>query len=167
MEGRPISKRHPFIQILSCSYFLLQKPCQIIGLCSKLRDCFPPPTPPLPIPGKEILDSPLETVLSASLSHSYRVNGPLALSRGIANVTAQNKSNVGNKIIQSRFVPSALTFYFFVKVYYRPQRSWGKVIFSQASVILFTGSLPQCMLGYPIPPGAGTSRDQAWPPQTR
>ena len=24
-------------------------------------------------------------------------------------------------------------------VFYRPQRSWGKVIFSQASVILFTG----------------------------
>ena len=32
---------------------------------------------------------------------------------------------------------------------YRPQRSWGKVMFSQACVILFTGEcLPQCMLGY-------------------
>ena len=46
--------------------------------------------------------------------------------------------------------------------FYRPQRSWGKVIFSQACVILFTeGGLPQCMLGYPPdqpptpnPPGA-------------
>ena len=34
---------------------------------------------------------------------------------------------------------------------YRPQRSWGKIIFSQASVILFTwGGLPQCMLGYSL-----------------
>ena len=33
--------------------------------------------------------------------------------------------------------------------FYRPQRSWGKVMFSQACVILFTGGfLPQCMLGY-------------------
>ena len=33
--------------------------------------------------------------------------------------------------------------------FYRPKRSWGKVIFSQACVILFTGGgLPQCMLGY-------------------
>ena len=33
--------------------------------------------------------------------------------------------------------------------HYRPQRSWGKVMFSQASVILLTGGcLPQCMLGY-------------------
>ena len=38
--------------------------------------------------------------------------------------------------------------------FYRPQRSWGKVIFSQMSVILFTGKadpppppLAQCMLG--------------------
>ena len=39
--------------------------------------------------------------------------------------------------------------------YYRPQRSWGKVMFLQASVILLTGGgcLPQCMLGY-IPPGS-------------
>ena len=34
-------------------------------------------------------------------------------------------------------------------VYYRPQRSWGKVMFLQVCVILFTGGcLPQCMLGY-------------------
>ena len=45
--------------------------------------------------------------------------------------------------------------------HYRPQRSWGKVIFSQASVILFTGrGLPQCMLGYHTSP-----RDQAPPDQ--
>ena len=34
--------------------------------------------------------------------------------------------------------------------YYRPQRSWGKVIFSQASVILFTGgvcAIPACIAG--------------------
>ena len=33
---------------------------------------------------------------------------------------------------------------------YRPQRSWGKVMFSQACVILFTGGggCLQCMLGY-------------------
>ena len=32
----------------------------------------------------------------------------------------------------------------FANVYYRPQRSWGQVIFSQASVILSTvgGSVP-------------------------
>ena len=36
-----------------------------------------------------------------------------------------------------------------------PQRSWGKVIFSQASVILSTwGGLPQCMLGYHPRPGS-------------
>ena len=36
-------------------------------------------------------------------------------------------------------------------VYYRPQRSWAKVMFLQASVILLTGGgcLPQCMLGHP------------------
>ena len=36
--------------------------------------------------------------------------------------------------------------------YYRPQRSWGKVMFLQASVILLTrGGLPQYMLGYHTP----------------
>ena len=40
--------------------------------------------------------------------------------------------------------------------FYRPQRSWAKVMFLQASVILSTGGcLPQCMLGY-TPPGADT-----------
>ena len=33
--------------------------------------------------------------------------------------------------------------------FYRPQRSWAKVMFLQASVILSTGGgLPHCMLGY-------------------
>ena len=37
-------------------------------------------------------------------------------------------------------------------IYYRPQRSWAKVMFLQASVILSTGGcLPQCMLGYHPP----------------
>ena len=44
---------------------------------------------------------------------------------------------------------------------YRPQRSWGKVIFSQVCVILFTGG---CMLG--CPPGADTPpREQTLPPE--
>ena len=50
--------------------------------------------------------------------------------------------------------------------YYRPLRSWGKVIFSQASVILLTGGggLPQCMLGYHPTP---RTRDQVPPPRSR
>ena len=69
--------------------------------------------------------------------------------------------------------------------YYRPQRSWAKVIFSQACVKNSVhrggrGGLPQCMLGYPpgtrhTPPRADTTtppgtrhttppRDQAHPP---
>ena len=54
--------------------------------------------------------------------------------------------------------------------FYHPQRSWGKVIFSQASVILFTeGVLPQCMLLYHTPPTPTprirhTLQDQAHPP---
>ena len=64
--------------------------------------------------------------------------------------------------------------------FYRPQRSWGKVMFSQACVILFTGGcLPQCMLGYTPreqtppgtrhppaadPPGADTPWQQTHPP---
>ena len=38
--------------------------------------------------------------------------------------------------------------------YYRPQQSWAKVIFSQASVCPQGGCLPQCMLGY-TPPRPG------------
>ena len=37
--------------------------------------------------------------------------------------------------------------------YYRPQRSWGKVMFSQACVILFTGGLSVSVhAGIPHPP---------------
>ena len=42
-----------------------------------------------------------------------------------------------------------------ITIYYRPQRSWAKVIFSQAcvknSVHRGGGCLPQCMLGYTPP----------------
>ena len=50
---------------------------------------------------------------------------------------------------------------------YCPQRSWGKVMFPQACVILFMGGcLPQCMLGYT--PREQTSPEQTHtPPQTR
>ena len=56
--------------------------------------------------------------------------------------------------------------------YYRPQRSWAKVMFLQAPVILSTergGCLPQCKQGYhshpptpweQTPPGADTPPDQ-------
>ena len=54
--------------------------------------------------------------------------------------------------------------------YYRPQRSWGKVIFSQASVILFTGGicLSACWDTTPPPPRTrqAPSQDQV-PPGTR
>ena len=63
--------------------------------------------------------------------------------------------------------------------FYRPQRSWAKVIFSQACVknSVHGGGLPQCMLGYtppdqtprdqaPCPLGADTPPDQA-PPRSR
>ena len=47
---------------------------------------------------------------------------------------------------------------------YRPQRSWAKVMFLQASVILLTGGcLPQCMLGY-TPLGADTTPQGRHPP---
>ena len=39
-----------------------------------------------------------------------------------------------------------------LSIYYRPQRSWGKVIFSQASVILLTGEGGVCSL-VETPPG--------------
>ena len=56
--------------------------------------------------------------------------------------------------------------------FYRPQRSWAKVTFLQASVILSTeGCLPQCMLGYHTPRsrhplGADTPQGQT-PPRGR
>ena len=47
---------------------------------------------------------------------------------------------------------------------YRPQRSWGKVMFSQACVILFTGGVSASVhAGIPPPLGADTSRaDTPW-----
>ena len=42
----------------------------------------------------------------------------------------------------------------YAKYFYQPQRSWAKVMFLQASVILSMwgrGGLPQCMLGYHLP----------------
>ena len=52
---------------------------------------------------------------------------------------------------------------------YCPQHSCGKVMFSQASVILFTGGcLPQCILGYTpqagTPPWASTAPWAGTPP---
>ena len=44
-------------------------------------------------------------------------------------------------------IPHWGTEYFWIVNCYRPQRSWGKVIFSQVSVILLTGGVP--------PPGRG------------
>ena len=60
----------------------------------------------------------------------------------------------------------------FGKYYYRAQRSWAKVMFLQASVILLTGGcLPQCMLGYPLPRSRHPPRARHPPleqtPQTR
>ena len=40
---------------------------------------------------------------------------------------------------------------------YRPQRSWGKVMFSQACVILFTGGSASVHAGIPPPPGADST----------
>ena len=48
---------------------------------------------------------------------------------------------------------------------YRPQWSWAKVIFSQASVCpRGEGCLPQCMLGY-TPPGPGRPPPEQTPPE--
>ena len=45
--------------------------------------------------------------------------------------------------------------------FYRPQRSWGKVMFLHVSVILFTGGgLPQGILGYPPPEQTPPLREQ-------
>ena len=56
---------------------------------------------------------------------------------------------------------------------YRPQRSWGKVMFLQVCVILFTGGVPDQVHTPPgtryTPPGPGTHppRDQVPSPWTR
>ena len=58
------------------------------------------------------------------------------------------------------------TFCVLIIYFYRPQRSWAKVIFLQASVCPQGGGcLPQCMLGYPA--GPGTFPPGGRPPQTR
>ena len=50
--------------------------------------------------------------------------------------------------------------YRFVLLYYLPQRSWGKVIFSQASVVLFTrGGSASVHAGIPPP---GTRHPPTW-----
>ena len=56
-----------------------------------------------------------------------------------------------------------------VTVYYRPQRSWGKVIFLHVSVILFTGwgDLPHCMLEYTPPDQRQTPPRGRHTPRTR
>ena len=62
---------------------------------------------------------------------------------GVCSLRQNEELNSSNALIRlSIFSP--------LSNYYRPQRSWGKVIFSQASVILLTrGGLPQCMLVCP------------------
>ena len=52
--------------------------------------------------------------------------------------------------------------------FYRPQRSWAKVMFLQASVILLTwGCLPQCMMGSDTPtPGTRHPSGADTPPIT-
>ena len=63
-----------------------------------------------------------------------------------------------------------MAIYFIYSFYYRPQRIWGKVIFSQACVILFTGGV--CLSACwdtrpppgPDPPGPGTTPPDQTPP---
>ena len=50
------------------------------------------------------------------------------------------------------------------KHHYRPQRSWAKVIFSQACVCPQWG-LPQCMLGYTPPKSKSRPPMEADPPR--
>ena len=55
-------------------------------------------------------------------------------------------------------------------LYYRPQRSWAKVMFSQASVILSTGGSASVHAGIPSPWEQTPPRDQTpdhAPPRTR
>ena len=59
-----------------------------------------------------------------------------------------------------------------VLINYRPQRSWAKVMFLQASVILSMGGcLPQCMLGCQTPPDQAPTQEHTHPgadtPQSR
>ena len=60
---------------------------------------------------------------------------------------------------------SAIKFTFYDAAYYRPQRSWGKVIFSQASVILSTGG--STWAGTPPGTRYNPPRTRYTPPGTR
>ena len=51
-----------------------------------------------------------------------------------------------------------------ISSHYRPQRSWGKVMFSQASVILLTGAVSASVHAGIHPLGADTPREQTTPP---
>ena len=52
--------------------------------------------------------------------------------------------------------------------FYRLQRSWAKVMFLQASVILSTGGGSASVhAGIPHPPGSDTPQEQTPPPQSR
>ena len=53
-----------------------------------------------------------------------------------------------------------------LKPCYRPQRSWGKVMFSQACVILFTGGVCLSACWDTTPPGADPHQEQT-PPGSR
>ena len=67
------------------------------------------------------------------------------MSRNIPNGSAQfSGSYAGSSFILLQI---------YIKIYYRPQRSCGKVIFPQASVShsVYRGCLPQCKLGYTPP----------------
>ena len=71
---------------------------------------------------------------------------------------------------------SSITHSYFKAYYYRPQRSWGKVMFLHVSVILFIGGSASVHAGIPPPPttagtpsgagtplGAGTTQEQMPP----
>ena len=86
-------------------------------------------------------------------------------------MTTKHLTSGGSRISQGMPIPKghAPTYY------YRPQRSWGKVMFSQACVILFTGGgvcLSACWDTTPPgadtpqskPPGADTPQSRHTPP---
>ena len=54
-----------------------------------------------------------------------------------------------------------------LKHFYRPQRSWGKVMFLQASVILLTGGEYLTRYTHPLPPGTRYPPRTRYTPQTR
>ena len=60
-----------------------------------------------------------------------------------------------------------MAIYFIYSFYYRPQRIWGKVIFSQACVILFTGRSASVHAGIPDSPDQTPLNQAQPPPKTR